>query len=267
MKKCFRRKIPAAPSVLLAAALLFGLFPPFTAAQTGERVETGRFGAEEGEAPQTMDENEITYTNKWLYLGARLGPSLRFYTPSGDTLYTGGDTYGFAMDVAFQANLQIRPFLSVQGEMVFTWDNASLWAYRLISNNETERYTWDYSTFTLQFPLTARLNFYPGKFRLSPFLGFYFLVPLGNLKQSTSLDDDAQSVSYRISPPLGFLGGLNGAMKLGPGMIFADLRYALDGGEPESRDGEIRTYQRSMISLTIGYEYGFFTKNRGAEHE
>jgi hypothetical protein len=64
------------------------------------------------------------------------------------------------------------------------------------------------------------------------------------------------------------LGGLNGAIKLGAaGMIFADLRYTADLGvtvreEPGASEG-IKTYRRSMASLTLGYEWGFFTKKRG----
>jgi hypothetical protein len=263
MKGCFGRRIPAAA---LSAALLFCLFPFFAAAQTEERVETGRFGAEERD-PSQAAANENGYTNKWLYLGARLGPSVRFYTPSGDTPYTGGDTRAVSLDTAFQVSFLALPFLSFQGEMIFTWDTASGWDYLGTSNDEIDRYTWDHTAFSLQFPLMVKLNFYPGKFRISPFLGAYYLLPLGNLETTNSRTDEKQSVSYRVSPPFGLLGGLSAALKLGPGMIIADVRYSADLGEPESPDTEIKTYRRNMVSLTLGYEFGFFTKNRGAKHE
>jgi hypothetical protein len=60
---------------------------------------------------------------------------------------------------------------------------------------------------------------------------------------------------------VGFLGGLSGAMKFGPGMIIADLRYAADLGDFEARDTKI--FRRSMVSFTVGYELGFFTKQKG----
>jgi hypothetical protein len=243
--------------------------PLFAAAQTEssrteEWVETGRFGAEEPEAPEA-GEKTADYFNHWLYLGARLGPSLRIYTPSGDTPYTGGDTYGFALDTAFQANLQILPFLSFQAEALFTWDTASRWDYARTSSGEIDRYTWDYTTFSLMFPLMAKLNFYPGRFRVSPFFGCYFLVPLGDIQVTESLSGEKQSDSYQISPPLGLVGGISGAIKAGPGMIFADLRYTADLGEPEPA-GDLKTYLRSMGSLTFGYEWAFFTK-KGGSHE
>jgi hypothetical protein len=201
------------------------------------------------------------YTNKWLYAGVRLGPSLRFYTPSGDTLYTGGDTRSLSLDTAIEANLRLLPFLSIQGEVIFTWDSASYWNYTRISGI-TDRYTQDYTSFSLQFPLLVRLDLYSGKFRASPFLGLYFLAALGNLRTTNSLDNREQSWAYRVSPPLGLLGGLNVGRELGSGVLFLDLRYGIDLGEPEVRSGNLKTYQRSMVSLTIGYELGFIDKQR-----
>jgi hypothetical protein len=245
---------------VLLAALAFCALPRAAPAQEFEWVETGRFGTGE-EPPAVLPEDAPPRADKWLYAGARLGPSLRFYTPSGDTIYTGGDTRSLSLDLALQANLRVLPFLSLQGEVVFTWDNASYWNYTRVSE-VTDRYTQDYTAFSLQFPLVVRLDLYPGKFRVSPFLGMYFLAPLGRLMTNNSLDNRRQSWAYRISPPLGLTGGLNAGRELGPGAIFLDLRYAIDLGEPDIRSGDLKTYRRSMLSLTIGYEWGFIDRQR-----
>ncbi|MDR0655071.1 MAG: hypothetical protein LBG22_02055 [Treponema sp.] len=266
MKKHPRWKaaLPALVTALLATALLFAApRSAFAQTQTEEWVDTGRFGAEEPEeepaAPQAAEKGLDT---DWFYLGLRTGPSLRFYTPSDDTLYTGNDTLSVSMDIALQANVHLLSFLSLQTEMVFTWDNASLWAYTgTIAAND--RYTRDYTAFSFQFPFIAKFDFYPGSFRLSPFAGIYGLVPLGKLEASVSLNDDKESLSYKISPSMGFLGGLGGGMKFGPGMIIADLRYAADLGDFEA--GGTKIFRRSMISLTVGYELGFFTKKKGGK--
>ncbi|MFP3090594.1 hypothetical protein LQZ21_09740 [Treponema sp. TIM-1] len=257
MKRHSRLRVPA---VLLFAALLCCPTPHAANAQdeTVEWIETGRFGTEEGGPPSTAPE-ETERPDKWLYAGVRLGPSLRFYTPSGDTVYTGGDTRALSLDTAFEANLRVLPFLSIQGEVIFTWDNASYWNYTRISG-VTDRYSQDYTAFSLQFPLFARFDLYPGKFRVSPFLGLYFLAALGNLKTTNSLDNKQQSWAYRVSPPVGLLGGLNVGRELGPGALLIDLRYGIDLGEPEVRSGDLKTYRRSMMSLTVGYEWGFITK-------
>jgi hypothetical protein len=274
MKRNPRRKTPVAasailtvPVVLTAPAalflLLFAVLPlPFAAAQsrTEEWVDTGRFGAEEPENGGGAAAARGINSDR-LYLGLRAGPSLRFYTSADDTPYTGGDTHAPSLDMAFQANLRILSFLSVQAEALFTWDNASVWAYR--SASPTDRYTKDYTAFSLQFPLLVRLDFYPGKFRVSPFLGVYYLLALGKLKASESLQEGGRSLDYRVSPPIGLLGGLSGAVKFGPGMIFADLRYAADLGTFRAGDGSIEEFRRGMVSLTAGYELGFFAKKQG----
>jgi hypothetical protein len=246
---------------LIAALLLFSVFPFFAAAQTTEeRIETGRFGAEEPDGADAGSGGK-TYKNHWLFLGARLGPSLRIYTPPDDTALTGGDTYSPSLDVGLQASVQIVPLFSLQAEMIFTWDNASVWFYaRNPTRIDMDRHTLQYTGFSLQFPLTAKLNFYPGKFRVSPFLGLYVLAPLGKMAIDSTLSGE-DSVSYSFSPPLGLLGGVSASFPVGPGMIFADLRYAADLGDVEL-DGGGDAYRRGSASLTVGYEWGFFRKQQ-----
>ncbi|MDR1411214.1 MAG: PorT family protein [Spirochaetaceae bacterium] len=244
----------------LAAALLFFSMTPFpAAAQTvEERVETGRFGASEPAAGKADSGGGEIYS-RWLFLGVRAGPSLRIYTPSGDTAFTGGDTYSASLEAGVQASLQIVPFFSIQAEAVFTWDNASKWQYSY-NGNDLDRYARTFDGFSLQFPLVAKLNFYPGKFRVSPFFGGYFIVPLGEIK-TDSPQDDGKSFSYSLSPPLGLLGGISVGFPLGPGIIFADIRYSADLAEPELKDsGGINTYRRHGAALSFGYEFGFFKK-------
>ncbi|MDR2079104.1 MAG: hypothetical protein LBP74_05225 [Treponema sp.] len=255
MKRHFRHKAAALIALLCLVPCL-----AFAQTRTEEWVDTGRFGAEEPDNPAGAAAAAKGLDTDWLYLGLRTGPSLRFYTPSDDTPYTGNDTLSVALDIALQANVQVLSFLSVQTELVFTWDNASLWAYTG-TVTAYDRYTVDFTSFSFQFPLIVKLDFYPGKFRLSPFAGAYYLLPLGKLEASNSLNNDKGSLSYKVSSFAGFLGGLSGAMKFGPGMIIADLRYAADLGEFEAEGAGI--FRRGMISFTVGYEFGFFTKKKG----
>ncbi|MDR2134633.1 MAG: hypothetical protein LBP27_05950, partial [Treponema sp.] len=224
-----------------------------------ERIESGRFGAAESAAGDAGS-CAANHTNYRFFLGARLGPSLRFYTPSGDTAFTGGDTYGVSLDTGLQASVQIVPLFSIQTEAVFTWDRASKWQYALNSNQvDVDRYTQTFSTFSLQFPLMARMNFYPGKFRVSPFLGCYLILPLGKITTDSPRDEE-ESFSYSLSPPLGLLGGLSIGFPVRTGIIFADIRYAADLAEPELTDGDITSYRRHMMTLSFGCEFGLLKK-------
>jgi hypothetical protein len=246
---------------LVAVFLLFSLAPFFAAAQTTEeRIETGRFGAGEPANEEADPGGGRAYKNYWLFLGVRAGPSLHIYTPTGDTAFTGGDTYSASLETGIQASFQIIPLLSIQAEAVFTWDKASVWQYALNSTKEDlNPYTRRFAGFSLQFPLTAKLNFYPGKFRISPFFGGYLLLPLGKMKTESPIDAE-ESFSYAFSPPLGLLGGISAGFPLGPGMIFADIRYTADLAEPELKGDEGISYRRHMVALSFGYEFGLFKK-------
>jgi hypothetical protein len=214
-------------------------------------------GAADPEAEAAPPADGGAYGNRWLHLGLRAGPSLGIYIPGDDTAFTGGDSYGASLNTAVQATVEIVPFFSVQAEAVFTWDNGSLWRYEFIDNVH-DRYQYKFKTLSFQFPLLAKLNFYPGKFRISPFLGAYLIVPLGEIE--TARHNETESYAYSYSPPLGALGGLSLEFPLGPGLIFADLRYFADLGSPELRDGNMETYTRHTAALSLGYEFGLFRK-------
>jgi hypothetical protein len=245
---------------LTVTLLFFSVAPFFAAAQTTEElIETGRFGAAEP-AGGDAGGRDAVYKNRWLFLGGRLGPSLRIYTPQGDTAFTGGDTYGPSLDAGFHANLQILPFFSLQAEIIFTWDKASVWFYSLNpSKIDVDSHTRQFTGFSLQFPVMAKLNFYPGKFRVSPFLGAYVITPLGRMTVTTAAGKE--SLSYFLTPPLGILGGLSAAFPAGPGIFFLDLRYAVDLAEPELKEGRgLATYRGHKAVVSAGYEFAFFKK-------
>jgi hypothetical protein len=256
-------KKPVLP--LMAALLFFGMAPFFAAAQISEeRIETGRFGAEEPESEDGSGPGGKTYKNHWLFLGARLGSSLpAFYTPEGDTAFTGGDTYSLSLDLGLQASVQLFSRLSLQAEVNVVLDRGSLWFYALNSNGiDVDSHTRQFTGASLQFPFMAKLNFYPGKFRVSPFLGIEVLVPLGTMRVN-DLFAGERSYAYAYAPPLGLLGGLGAAFPAGPGMIFADLRFAAELGKPELREGGgVETFRRSRVVISAGYEFGFFKKQQ-----
>jgi hypothetical protein len=246
---------------LFASMLMLCVFPSVVPAQTGEeRIETGRFGAEEPESPNVSTDG-AAYRNRWLYLGLRAGPSLGIYIPGDDTAFTGGDSYGASLNVAVQAAVEIVPLFSVQAEALFTWDHGSLWQYEFVdSDNDITSYQRKFKAPSLQFPLLAKLNLYPGKFRVSPFVGAYVILPLGEME----IDNHGEEASYgySFSPPLGLLGGLSVAFPLGPGQIFADIRYSADLSNPDLKDGDLETYTRHMAALSLGYEFGLFNKRQ-----
>jgi hypothetical protein len=251
---------------LLSAALVVLCTVPFSvpAQTTTEQTETGRFGAVE---PDTAESAAAAagaiHNDHWLFLGLRAGPSLRLYTPSEDVSFTGGDTYGPSLELGILADIRIVPLFSIQMEIDFTWDRAAIWEYGANADqNDLERYTRHFESFSLQFPFLAKLSFYPGKFRISPFLGPYIVLPLGKMKIGRPNYAEVSSAAP-FSLPLGILGGFSLSYPLGPGMLFADLRYAADLGKPDlSEIGIMETYKRHMVSLSMGFELGLIRKQQ-----
>jgi hypothetical protein len=78
----------------------------------------------------------------------------------------------------------------------------------------------------------------------------------------TANHGETSSYAYSYSLPLGLLGGLSVEFPLGPGLIFADIRYSADLGDPELRDGDMDAYTRHTAALSLGYEFGLFKKGQ-----
>jgi hypothetical protein len=150
-----------------------------------------------------------------------------------------------------QVSYQILSFLSIQTEALFTMDTATFW----MRDSNDDIHKEEYSSQSLMFPLVLKGTIRTGRFLIAPFVGMYGILPL--------------SSGYSIDgPPIGFTAGSAFGVQVGPGTLFLDARYAVDLKEtvwderpdywPSARPDDYPSYQRSMLSLTVGYEWGFF---------
>jgi hypothetical protein len=207
-----------------------------------------------------------TWLDPFFMLGFRAGLSPRWYvrpneiTPGASALNLEGGVSGA---------LRLSSRFSVQLEILLTRDTV---VYRGLGGSgkdflENEKL----SSFTMTIPLLAKMNFRAGQFRLSPLAGLYVMLPLGDTGYSYhySSGDGSKSYSWSYSLPLGVTAGFEGAVRYGPGRIFAGLRYAGDFGNTSinddpnfskhhtSQNGKT-SYRRHTFSLYLGYEFGFF---------
>jgi hypothetical protein len=189
------------------------------------------------------------WSNKWLYFGARAGVSPRFYTLSDDI---SGDVEspGISFEAGVHFALQIIRPLAVQIEALYTADKV---AY------SGDGYEATFESMSLMFPVLLKLTFRPGNFLIAAFGGGYYALPLGELKTTSTIDGEG---SFDASIPLGLIGGLNFGLKLGPGVLFLDARYARELGNTSIDDGKgkLAIYSRGMASFTLGYEIGIITR-------
>jgi hypothetical protein len=196
------------------------------------------------------------WEDKLITVGFRSGVSQRWYTAPDETA-AGAHALNYEGGVFL--SVLLSSLFSLQAEANFSWDSL---VYRGIDKTgEGDSYTpvlanKNYTSYSLMLPLLFKVNFKPGRFRLAPFAGIYAFLPLGETSYRKNPDGEEKSYSWSSGVPVGFTTGLETAMKFGPGMILADIRYAGDFDTITIHDADT-VYKRSMISFTLGYAFGF----------
>jgi hypothetical protein len=207
-----------------------------------------------------VEEPEPPLPQEWLYtFGVKTGLTQRWYVRPGERV-PGAQSFGF--EGGLMGAMRFSPLLSFQAEMLFSRDDL---VYRGLAADDTA-YNEKLSSVFLTIPLFLRMNFKAGLFRVSPMAGFYFALPLGQSRYSDSMDGQG---SYSNSGTLaGFNMGLETALKYGPGLIIAGLRYSADFGyltidydNPKDTVPDT-SYRRDMFSFYLGYEFGFVDLNK-----
>ncbi|MDR1637836.1 MAG: PorT family protein [Treponema sp.] len=193
-------------------------------------------------------------------LGFRFGPSQRWYTaPNEET----PGAWALDLEGGVSGAFRLNSLLALQGEVLFTSDTI---VYRGLDPGPTpDVYIMPNKThtaFSMMFPLLFRVNLRPGPFKVSPLAGFYAALPLGKALYQRRPDGGESSYNWSFSVPLGFTLGIEAALNKGPGAVFLGLRYAVDFGEIKIEDGDNTTIRRNMLSLYLGYEFGFFDRNK-----
>jgi hypothetical protein len=194
-----------------------------------------------------------------LTLGFRAGLSPRWYI-SPEELSPGA--WALGVEGGISGALNFTSLVGLQAEILFTWDTL---VYRGLDAGIGTNYIFANEKFTscsLMIPLLLKLNFRAGPVRISPLAGAYAVVALGETRYQRSTEEEDQLYSYSFSLPVGFTAGFEAAVKYGPGSFLAGLRYAGDFGSVTIDDSPQTNYKRSMVSFTLGYEFGFLATKK-----
>jgi hypothetical protein len=219
--------------------------PPVFAPASPEGSPVSSSPEEDDVSP--LPPEDYAWKNKWLYLGLRGGPSPRLYVrPDGTPL-----TVGLSFDVGIRGEFQFFSVhwpdnffsLSLQTGMDITMDNAINRTYLAPSS-------FDFTTWTLSVPAVFKINYKPISFLLSLYGGVFYILPLK---------------SYTFELPLGYTVGINWGGKMGPGVLFLDLRISGDIGQAVINSASGIVHKRIMITLSMGYEFGLFDRKRKEE--
>ena len=251
---------------------------------------------------------------RW-YLGLRGGGDLNIYSLGKDTdgFFDKLDT-PFGFHGVFETGIQFTKFFSLQVELMYSRDKVEMKGngdryYSFINNKKELKHIDDFfttipgysnvyfsspsltlTTETLSIPVLAKFTSRPSIFELSGLAGVYFTIPLGNIKSDFSggyiIDNAGGFTHYGIHsmntelewafPPIGLMAGANFGIKLGPGVLFTDVRFMMDlmpvknkegSGQitPDQADFDYFTsvkisskelYTRKKIMFDLGYRIG-----------
>jgi hypothetical protein len=204
--------------------------------------------------------------NRWLYTGLRGGGSLRFYTLPEFSM----DYYSNVPDLSYEASFHIAfkflPFMSIQAEAVYTRDRAR---FRRLEYNQDNDKTWflfytdSYISASLLFPITLKFPLVFDHYIISPLGGVYWALPLGNMTLDSNIPaSKIGEFYYDLTGSFGLTVGVDLGIRLGPGILFLDVRYGCDLGETfiKTNDENLVSYQRVMASFSIGYELALVDK-------
>jgi len=192
--------------------------------------------------------------NRWLYFGLRAGGNVQIFDPQLSQTFGNADYLDFnlrnaslAAHLHFQfLNFRLDPrylFLGLQVEGIATHD----------FNNDA---------FSLVLPAMLRFTLRRGTSSFSLLGGAYVLMPLppflGDESQITFLPEDG------IGPfaGLGWTAGFGMGNRVGPGNLFLEIRWSHDmfTNRIEWGEGGGADFRRSVVSVSLGYEFGFFRR-------
>jgi hypothetical protein len=196
--------------------------------------------------------DDDTWKNKWIYLGARFGPSLHFYMTGSDSLNKDVDIQNFTVEVGLEASIQVLDFLSVQTEVVFSLDNADYRKLTRPSAGSGQEVDHVYKSAYLNFPLIVKAVLKPGRtFLVEPYGGAYLTAGLGGDMQL---------------PVGGWLAGADVGFKVGTGVLFIGLRYATDFLDTTVTGdyGGLVEFRRHIATVSAGYKIGFLNRKQSA---
>jgi TolB-like protein len=197
------------------------------------------------------------WKNSLIYGGLRLGVSPRFYGLSKD-ISAGQAENGASFEAALQVSAYLFSLFDIevglQTELSFGMDTVSY-----SGTDNIGGFTASFASSSLLIPLLAKSSYrMPNGFVVSMFTGPYFPISLGKIKYTSS----GGTNSYNFKITAGWLIGIATGIRLGPGTLFADIRYGGDFGNTSISDnnGVLSVYSRNMVSFTLGYELGFIRR-------
>jgi hypothetical protein len=181
---------------------------------------------------------------KWIYLGLRAGTSMGFYTrPEASPFAESGANRYFNFEAGVSLAWHFLPFLDLQGEAVFHTDYAPF--------NSDDPFIAQ----SMMFPVLLKFSLRKPPLLAAILGGVYFISPLGDMENRTM----GGSFGYSYELPLGYTAGVNLGVTAAGHILLLDVRWSEDL-RPTIKDTGETLYKRGMLTISVGFELGLFTK-------
>jgi hypothetical protein len=168
-----------------------------------------------------------------------------------------GARFGVGFDVietALSAAYQITDLFAIETGLIY-------WNYRTRFNFPPGWMNED----RIAVPLLAKFTFRPGRFSFSLFGGPYIAFSVNG----RGLDPDSDPMerfTARNQPAIGGMVGGNFGYRIGPGVLFLDIRYTQDLREIDyvstTTSSALHINDWADASIAVGYEIGLFQRRR-----
>jgi hypothetical protein len=210
--------------------------------------ELKSFMSENRRSSQTRDNRQNIqwyndeWMNNWLYLSIRFGFTPIIYKLNSN-IDMNAETY-FSITPVFQIGFHLTKHLFLQTELIYLNDKVKV--------NEPENILIKSASLTI--PVIAKFGFSYNVFHYAFLGGLAFPIGLGNLK----VNKNGTEQEYEYTIPFGLIIGINLGFKLGPGIVFTDIRLLQDLGYINANAAD--QYSRTKICITFGYDFALLGK-------
>jgi TolB-like protein len=203
---------------------------------------------------------------KKLYLGAAPGFSIHLFNTDG-TDYDGEKGSGsLSFDGTFITEFFINESFSLQTGLSYASDTMTISGQKNVYDNFGNlKYSYNiqrsFSTKSLSVPLLAGISFYPSIFSLGIYGGLYVDIPVSSVYKDSIAKTE---IIFKRNLLFGYITGGSAGIKLGPGIMFFDLRYRGDFTKAKTTVNNIpmEMYKRHIIAFGIGYKFGLINRKR-----
>ena len=159
---------------------------------------------------------------------------------------------GFGFGAAAQASFNFFSLLGVQAEVIYNSDSIDMSASYMGQSIDAGTV----KTTSLLIPVLVRVGLPLGPIQLTAVAGPYYTLALGDMEVNVTGSGSAKG-DWEGS--LGVMGGVIVGYPIGPGAVFADVRYAYDFDETKAKSGSQTQgfYQKGAIHCGVGYALQF----------